>query len=305
MSTSTVEKRPEREPGTVGRDGGAGPGRSVVVTGASSGIGEASAIHLEELGFHVFAGVRKQADGDQLRSKSNGNVTPVSIDVTDEDSIRLVAAQVEEAVGERGLAGLVNNAGVAISGPLEFIPIDELRQQLEINLVGQVAVTQAFLPMLRTARGRIVNVSSIGGRIALPFAGPYAASKFGIEAISDSLRRELRPWGIEVSVIEPGSVATRIWDKGTAKARELTEKLPPQGRELYGGTIARMQEIVAETAARGMPAEEVAKVVAHALTASKPKTRYLVGRDAKMRARVASLVSDRVFDRLVARTLGT
>jgi NAD(P)-dependent dehydrogenase (short-subunit alcohol dehydrogenase family) len=278
--------------------------RTVVVTGASSGIGEACALHLEKLGFHVFAGVRKEADGERLRSESAGNVTPLSIDVTDHDSIRTAASQVTETVGERGLAGLVNNAGVAISGPLEFIPIEELRRQLEVNLVGQVAVTQAVLALLRKGRGRIVNVSSIGGRIALPFAGPYAASKFGIEAVSDSLRRELRPWGIEVSVIEPGSVATRIWEKGTATARELSEKLPPEGWELYGGAIAKMQKVAAETAARGIPPEEVARDVAHALTSSKPKTRYLVGRDAKMRARVAKFAPDRVFDRLVARALG-
>jgi NAD(P)-dependent dehydrogenase (short-subunit alcohol dehydrogenase family) len=277
--------------------------RTVVVTGASSGIGEASTLHLERLGFHVFAGVRKAADGERLRSESAGNVTPISIDVTDQESIRTAAARVAEAVGERGLAGLVNNAGVAISGPLEYIPIEELRRQLEVNLVGQVAVTQAFLALLRKGSGRVVNVSSIGGRIALPFAGPYAASKFGIEAISDSLRRELRPWGIEVSVIEPGSVATKIWEKGTAKARELTEKLSPEGQELYGGAIAKVQKLAAETAARGIPPEEVAKDVAHALTAAKPKTRYLVGRDAKMRARVSGLVSDRTFDRLVARAL--
>lgn len=277
--------------------------RTVVVTGASSGIGEACALHLQGLGFQVFAGVRKETDGERLRDASAGNVMPLSIDVTDQESIRTAAARVAEAVGDRGLAGLVNNAGVAISGPLEFIPIDELRRQLEVNLVGQVAVTQAFLALLRKARGRVVNVSSIGGRIALPFAGPYAASKFAIEAVSDSLRRELRPWGIEVSVIEPGSVATKIWEKGTAKARELTENLPPEGQELYGGAIENVQRLAAETAARGIPPEEVAKNVAHALTSPKPKTRYLVGRDAKMRARVAGLVSDRTFDRLVARAL--
>jgi NAD(P)-dependent dehydrogenase (short-subunit alcohol dehydrogenase family) len=277
---------------------------AVVITGASSGIGEASALRLEKLGFDVFAGVRKEADGERLRSESAGNVEPLSIDVTDQDSIRAAATQVTAAVGEQGLAGLVNNAGVAISGPLEFIPIEELRRQLEINLVGQVAVTQAFLALLRKGRGRVVNVSSIGGRIALPFAGPYAASKFGIEAVSDSLRRELRPWDIEVSVIEPGSVATKIWEKGTATAREMSDKLPPEGWELYGGAIAQMQKLAAETAARGIPPDEVAEKVAHALTASKPKTRYLIGRDAKMRARIAGLVPDRVFDRLIARAMG-
>src|SRR5919109_175319 len=303
MSASTVEAGRE----TTERADARGRDRQrqgVVVTGASSGIGEASVLYLEQLGFQVFAGVRNEADAERLRSESTGNVTPISIDVTDQDSIRAAASQVTDAVGEDGLAGLVNNAGVAISGPLEFIPIDELRRQLEINLIGQVAVTQAFVALLRKRRGRIVNVSSIGGRIALPFAGPYAASKFGIEAISDSLRRELRPWGIEVSVIEPGSVATRIWEKGTAKARELSEDLPAEGRELYGGAIALMQKAAADTAARGIPPEEVAKDVAHALTSGKPKTRYLVGRDAKMRARVAKFAPDRVFDQMVARALG-
>ena len=198
----------------------------------------------------------------------------------------------------------MNNAGVAISGPLEFIPIEELRRQLEINLVGQVAVTQAFLASLRKGRGRVVNISSIGGRVALPFVGPYAASKFGIEAVSDSLRRELRPWGIEVSVIEPGSVATPIWEKGTAKANELTEKLPPEGQELYGEGDRSDAEDRRRDRGRGIPPEDVAKDVAHALTASKPKTRYLVGRDAKMRARIAKVVPDRVFDRLIARAMG-
>jgi NAD(P)-dependent dehydrogenase (short-subunit alcohol dehydrogenase family) len=300
MSVSTVEEA--RSTDTSGSPGGSG--RGVMVTGASSGIGKACAFHLERLGFHVFAGVRKEADGERLRAESTGNLTPVSIDVTDEESIRRAASEVEGAVGAKGLAGLVNNAGVAISGPLEFIPIEELRRQLEINLVGQVAVTQAFLSSLRKGRGRVINISSIGGRVALPFVGPYAASKFGIEAVSDSLRRELRPWGIEVSVIEPGSVATPIWEKGTAKANELTENLPPEGRELYGGAIAAMQKAVAETAARGIPPQDVAKDVAHALTAAKPKTRYLVGRDAKMRARIAKVMPDRVFDRMIARAMG-
>ena len=249
--------------------------------------------------------MRKEADGERLRSASGGNVTPLQIDVTDQDSIRAAAAQVTEAVGEQGLAGLVNNAGVAISGPLEFIPIEELRRQLEVNLVGQVAVTQA---VSRAPAQRDGDASSTSARSAAASRcrspGPYAASKFGIEAVSDSLRRELRPWGIEVSVIEPGSVATPIWEKGTATANELSEKLPPEALELYGGAIAKMQKLAAETAARGIPPEDVAKDVAHALTASKPKTRYLVGRDAKMRARIAGLVPDRVFDRLIARAMG-
>jgi NAD(P)-dependent dehydrogenase (short-subunit alcohol dehydrogenase family) len=275
----------------------------VVITGASSGIGRATALHLARLGFTVFAGVRKQADGERLRGESDGRLTPVSFDVTDHGSIERAAAQIGEAAGEAGLDGLVNNAGVAISAPLEFVPIEELRRQLEVNLVGQVAVTQKFLPLLRKGGGRVVNVSSIGGRVALPFVGPYAASKFGLEAVSDSLRRELRPWGIEVSVIEPGSVATPIWEKGAATGDQLAQALPPEGRALYGEAIASMRRLAAETASRGIAPEQVAKTVAHALTAAKPRTRYLVGRDAKMRARIAKLIPDRLFDRLIARAM--
>jgi NAD(P)-dependent dehydrogenase (short-subunit alcohol dehydrogenase family) len=284
-----------------GRSGG---GRAVVVTGASSGIGRACVAQLERLGFHVFAGVRKEADGQRLREESGGSVTPISVEVTDEASIRSAAAEVDAAVGDQGLAGLVNNAGVAISAPLEFIPIDELRKQLDVNLIGQVAVTQAFLPLLRKGSGRIVNVSSIGGRVALPFVGPYAASKFGVEAISDSLRRELRPWGIDVAVIEPGSVATPIWEKGTATANELTERLPAEAQTLYGTAIDALRKATAETAARGIAPEVVAESVVHALTSSKPKTRYLVGRDAKVRARIAKVVPDRMLDRMIARAMG-
>jgi NAD(P)-dependent dehydrogenase (short-subunit alcohol dehydrogenase family) len=181
---------------------------AVVVTGASSGIGEACARRLAGLGFQVFAGVRKAEDGDRLASEIPG-VTPLRIDVVDAESIAAAARTVEETAAGRGLAGLVNNAGVAVPAPIEHQPIDDFRRQIEVNLIGQVAVTQAFLPQLRAARGRIVNVSSIGGKVAVPLLGAYAASKFGLEGFSDTLRRELRPWGIEVSVIEPGTIAHR------------------------------------------------------------------------------------------------
>src|SRR5688500_3137446 len=187
------------------------PGRgAVVITGASTGIGHACALDLDSHGCHVFAGVRREEDAERLRSE-RAFIEPVRIDVTDADSIASARDRVGEAVGAAGLAGLVNNAGIAVPGPLEHLPIDELRRQLEVNLVGQVAVTQAFIPMLRTSRGRIVNIGSIGGRVALPMLGPYAASKHAIEGVSDSLRRELPPWGIEVSVVRPGPIATEIW----------------------------------------------------------------------------------------------
>lgn len=270
---------------------------SVLVTGASSGIGEATALHLRSLGFQVSAGVRKEEDAERLREQG---LEPVRLDVTSQDSI----SAAREDVGERPLTGLVNNAGVAISGPLEFIPIDELRRQLEINLVGQVAVTQAFLPALRAARGRIVNMSSIGGRVALPLMGPYNASKFALEAVSDSLRRELRGQGIEVSVVEPGGVKTPIWAKGNAAANSVLEGMPPEVEERYG----RMMEALRRESRkieeeRGLPPEAVAEAVGHALTAKRPRTRYLVGRDAKSRAPLAKLLPDRAFDALIGRAL--
>ena len=273
----------------------------VVVTGASTGIGEATALHLRELGFEVFASVRKDEDAERLES---AGLSPLKLDVTDESSIRKARDQVEEAVGSRRLAGLVNNAGIAVSAPLEFVPIDEFRRQLEVNLIGQLAVTQAFLALLRRSYGRIVNVSSIGGRVALPLVGPYAASKFALEAVSDSLRRELRHLGVEVSVVEPGGVKTPIWQRGTAAAEKMREQMPPAADALYGELVEAVRaETVKIERDRGMPPQAVAEVIGHALTASKPKTRYLVGRDAKLRAALAKRLPDRTMDALIGRAL--
>ena len=270
---------------------------SCLITGASTGIGETCAKHLSSLGFQVFASVRKPEDAERLRS---AGLEPLTIDVTDQESIRSAAAQ----LGDAPLAGLVNNAGVAVAGPLEFIPIDEFRRQLDVNVVGQVAVTQAFLPALRKARGRIVNMGSIGGRVALPLLSPYAASKFALEGITDALRRELRQWGIHVSIVEPGAIATPIWDKSREANEELAKDAPPEAEQLYGKLIERIRAESATLGQTGLPPIEVAKAVEHALTASRPKTRYLVGREAKARAAAAALLPDRAFDALVARTLG-
>jgi NAD(P)-dependent dehydrogenase (short-subunit alcohol dehydrogenase family) len=278
--------------------------RAVVVTGASTGIGRATALHLDARGWLVFAGVRKDSDAKSLREAASERLEPLIADVTDEASIAAAARRVEEATGADGLGGLVNNAGVVLAGPFEALPIEELRRQLEVNLIGQVAVTQAMLPALRRATGRIVFLSSIGGRIALPFNGPYHASKFGIEAVADSLRQELQPWRIEVSVVEPGSIATPIWEKGASEGGRILEGMTPESRELYGERIAKFQERALATGRAGIAPERVAEVIAHALTAKRPRTRYLVGRDAKINARVRRLLPDRVFDRLVARQLG-
>jgi NAD(P)-dependent dehydrogenase (short-subunit alcohol dehydrogenase family) len=269
---------------------------TVIVTGASSGIGEAAVIRLAQLGFDVLAGVRKQEDAERLRARG---ATPLMIDVAESESIAAARAE----LGDRPLAGLVNNAGIAVSGPLEHLPIDNLRHQIEVNLIGQLAVTQAFLPALRAARGRIVNVSSIGGRMALPLAGPYAASKFGLEGASDSLRRELQG-AVDVILVEPGGVKTPIWGKGLSAADELVAQMPPEAERDYGNLIAAMRREVAKIESEtGLEPGEVAEVIATALTARRPRARYLVGREAKLRAVLSQVLPDRVMDRLVWRSL--
>jgi NAD(P)-dependent dehydrogenase (short-subunit alcohol dehydrogenase family) len=274
------------------------PSGTVLVTGASTGIGEATVMHLRELGFSPIAAVRKDEDAERLE---DSGLRTTRIDVTDADQI----AAAREALGDEPLAGLVNNAGIAVAAPLEFLPIDRLRQQLEINLIGQAAVMQAFLPALRRGGGRIVNVSSIGGRVGLPLVGAYNASKFGLEGLSDSLRRELRPQGVDVILIEPGGVKTPIWKKGEELADEMLEDVPPEAERLYGRLIAAVrtgtQRIARET---GIEPSEVAEVIGRALTSSRPRARYLVGNDAKQRAVVAKLLPARVMDRLISRALG-
>jgi NAD(P)-dependent dehydrogenase (short-subunit alcohol dehydrogenase family) len=270
----------------------------VLVTGASTGIGEATALHLRELGFDPVAGVRRDEDAERLGGQG---LRTVRLDVTDEAQI----AAASEGIGDGALAGLVNNAGVAVAAPLEFVPLDQLRRQLEVNLIGQVAVTQAFLPALRRAGGRIVNVSSIGGRVALPLLAPYSASKFALEGVSDSLRRELRAQGLDVILIEPGGVKTPIWGKGNELAAELSGQMPPEGDRLYGRLIANVRKETAKIEKeRGLPPRAVAEVIGKALTADRPRTRYVVGNDARVRAQLARLLPDRVMDRLIGRALG-
>src|SRR5215210_526505 len=274
------------------------PSGTVLVTGASTGIGEATVLHLGSLGFDPVGAVRKDEDAERLEARG---VRTVRIDVTDADQI----AAARDELGDIALAGLVNNAGIAVAAPLEFLPIDRLRQQLEINLIGQAAVTQAFLPALRRARGRIVNVSSIGGRVGLPLVGAYNASKFGLEGLSDSLRRELRPHGVDVILIEPGGVKTPIWNKAEQLADQMLEDVPPEAERLYGGQIAAVRKNTKRIATdSGIEPREVAEVIGTALTASRPRARYLVGNDAKVRAVMARVLPDRVMDRLIGRALG-
>jgi NAD(P)-dependent dehydrogenase (short-subunit alcohol dehydrogenase family) len=276
---------------------------AVIVTGSSTGIGRACALELDRRGFAVFAGVRKEADAEALRAAGSDRLRPLIIDVTEPEQIAAAAGVVAEA-SPAGLAGLVNNAGVGVGGPLELIPIDDFRRQIEVNLIGQIAVTQAFLPALRRARGRVVFLSSIGGLNANPYMSPYHASKFGIEAVGDSLRQEMRQFGVEVSLVEPGSVATPIWAKGKESADAIQDRLTPEDERLYGDKVARMGKVLEKVGARGAPPEKVADAVARALTDKRPKTRYLVGGDARMTLLMRRVLPDRIRDRIVARAAG-
>ena len=214
----------------------------IVITGASTGIGRACALDLDRRGYRVFAGVRRQQDGDDLRAEASSRLTPIMLDVTDRAQIAQAADQVREQAAGRGIHGLINNAGIVVPGPLEIMPLDLFEQQLQVNVVGLVAVSQAFLPALRTARGRIVNISSDNGRTTWPYLGAYCASKHAIEALSDSLRMELLPWRIPVIVVEPGSIVTPIWEKSTALGQKLRENLTARGQELYGEAFQRLEK---------------------------------------------------------------
>jgi NAD(P)-dependent dehydrogenase (short-subunit alcohol dehydrogenase family) len=288
----------------IGADVSLASVKSVLITGASTGIGRASALRMDVEGWHVFASVRKEEDAAGLREVASERLVPLILDVTDAGQIAAAAAQIADAVGASGLDGLVNNAGIAVMSPLETIPLDDLRKQLEVNLISQVAVTQAMLPLIRTARGRIVFLSSIGGRMAMPFGAPYHASKYGIEAVADCLRQELRPWRIDVAAIEPGSIATPIWERGEKRADAAAERAPAAQEALYGNQMERFRGAVRRTAERGIPPEKVANAVQHALSASRPRTRYLVGADARGQALLKRLVPDRLMDRIVARAMG-
>jgi len=278
--------------------------RAVVITGASTGIGRACAIHLDALGYRVFAGVRSQADAERIGREGSGRLTPILLDVTDVGAIVSAAKEIGAAVGDAGLAGLVNNAGIVVSSPIEYVPLDDLRRQFEVNVIGAVAVTQAFLPLLRRARGRIVNIGSIGGRNALPFVGPYAASKSALAAITESLRRELRGSGIEVSLIEPGAVATPIWEKSDAAAMERMTKFPPEVATLYGPAMLKVQAAAKKVRAGAVPPEMVAKAVEDALTSPRPRARTLIGTEAKVQALLRWLLPDRLLDAFFAKFLG-
>jgi NAD(P)-dependent dehydrogenase (short-subunit alcohol dehydrogenase family) len=265
--------------------------RLALVTGASTGIGRATAVHLAGRGFDVLAGVRDPADAP-------AGTEALRLDVTSEVD---VAAAAERVGGE--LHALVNNAGIAVAGPVEVVPVEEWRRVLEVNLLGQIAVTRALLPTMLGARGRIVNMSSIGGRVASPLFGPYSASKFGLEAVTDALRREVKPLGVRVVSIEPGGIRTPIWEKGMSDARTIMGSMTPEQERRYAGVIAAVTKAVERIAREGLAPEAVAEVVGEAIESPRTRARYVVGREAKIQAVAARLLPDRVFDLLVKKAL--
>jgi len=279
------------------------PRASVVVTGASTGIGHATARELAARGFHVFGSVRRPGDAAQLHDELGGNFTPLYCDVTDAEAVAAAARQVSDRLHGQALAGLVNNAGIAVTGPLLEVSIADLRRQLEVNLIAQMLVTQAFAPLLGSdparaeGKGRIVMVTSTGGRRAFPFMGPYAASKFALEGLSESLRRELMLFGIAVIIVAPGPTATPIWDK--AEAVDLS----PFARSPFAPALAKFRELMLTQGRKGLPPARIASVIADALTAKRPRVRYTVTPTPLLNLALTNLPK-RLIDRMVARTLG-
>ncbi len=279
--------------------------KSIVITGASSGIGNYCAHHFDQLGFRVFATVRNASDAEKLKEEASNRLIPVMCDVTDAAMIEDMRRRIEIETEESGLAGLVNNAGIVCIAPVEIVPIDAFRKQLEVNVVGTVAVTQTLLPLLRLGNGRVVNMSSTSGRMAWPMFGLYAASKFAVEALSDALRMELAPWGIHVSAIEPGSTATGIWSRSFAYRDQLLDTVPESSVGLYRQFIQSACDMAAGAGKQGISPAYVARAVEHALTSRRPKARYLVGMDARFVDYVFRPLPDRVRDWVVFRLLKT
>jgi NAD(P)-dependent dehydrogenase (short-subunit alcohol dehydrogenase family) len=287
---------------------------TALITGASTGIGKATALRLARSGWSVLAGVRNPAAGEALLAEAGnpaatgavdgagGRLTPVQLDITDAAQIAAAAELVAQRTGTSGLDALVNNAGIAVGGPLEMLPLTELRELMDVNFFGQVAVTQALIPALREARGRIVLLSSIGGLVTTPYMSPYHASKYALEAVGNSLRVELGRSHVQVALIEPGSVATPIWDKGN----ELIDgvEVPEELRPYYGHVPKAMEKTLKDTAKRGVPPERVAQTIERALTARRMRARYLVGLDAHAMLWLSRLLPDLVFDRLLRRATG-
>jgi NAD(P)-dependent dehydrogenase (short-subunit alcohol dehydrogenase family) len=277
---------------------------AVLITGTSTGIGRATALHLDRLGYHVFATVRKDEDGERLCEEASARLIPLLMDVTDQESIEHTRYTVERALGERGLSGLVNKAGIGISGPLEFFPLEWMRRLYEVNLFGQLAVTQAFLPMLRQACGRIVNISSTATLVVAPFHGPYTSPKLALNGLTNALRLELKPHGVQVCLVICGSVNTLIWERGGQLSQQAAQSFPPQVKELYGPQYSRLVEFFTDMGDNGVTPEVAAQQIARALTARRPRNTYFIGPDAHLFNILDKLLYGKLRDWAILRVIG-
>jgi NAD(P)-dependent dehydrogenase (short-subunit alcohol dehydrogenase family) len=278
--------------------------RTALITGTSTGIGRATALQLDQLGYQVFATIRKEQDARSLQSQASERLIPLMLDVTDQVSIAQAMEVVSKAVGDAGLDGLVNNAAIGFTSPLEFVPLEELRWLFEVNFFGQLAIIQKFLPLLRQAHGRIVNVSSTASCLVAPFHGPYSASKLALNGLSDALRLEVRPLGVKVSVIIYGSVKTPIWDTGGDLSKQVVQDYPPQAWDLYGANYRGLVDFFRAMGKSGISPEKAANAILQALTDKHPKTRYYVGRDADLFNLYDKLVPGRLKDWIIMRSIG-
>ena len=277
---------------------------NLLITGASSGIGFACATLLDQRGFKVFAGVRKLADGEKLKASASQHLTPVLLDVTQPYTIEKAFEFIKDEVGEAGLSGLVNNAGIGIASPVEFFPMSDLRRLFDVNVFGQISVIQTFLPLLRQAKGRIINIGSIGDRITMPFGGALCASKSAFASFTEAMRLELASSGIKVCLIEPASISTPAVDKVKVGNEKRIEGLSTEGARLYASKFRSFTERAIEREKNGSQPEVVARVVFEALTSKQPKTRYLVGKDSTALAALARWMPDRMLDKIRLRIFG-
>ena len=273
----------------------------VVVTGTSSGIGRATAQRLAADGFHVLAGVRRLEDGAKLVGRS---IEPVIVDITDADALRALADRVANDKDRRPLRAVVNNAGIAVNAPVETAPLDEWRRQLEVTVIGQIAVTQALMPALLANGGRVVTIGSLGGKVAMPGFGPYSAAKFAMEAVNDTLRREMEPFGLKVIMVTPGAVSTGMTEQGLATIDRLARLMTPEQHGRHDRLIDAVKTQVKAFARDGVPPEQAAAVVSRAVNDRRPRIRYTVGRDAALLARMVRFIPDGFLDRALRRQIG-
>jgi len=279
--------------------------KNLFISGCSTGIGRACALHFAKNEYCVYAGVRKASDAESLKAADNtGNLEPVILDVTNESQLSDLKAYLSQKIGDVGLVGIINNAAIARGGPLEYVVPQVVRDMFNVNVMGPLLITQTLLPLVRTANGRIVNIGSIGGKIANPMAGGYSITKFGLEAFNDSLRQELAPQGIHVSLIEPGPIDTPTLQSSDQQIQEVLDSLTDEGKERYGNSIAQIRVYLQAVQNKSLPPQVVVDAAEHALESERPKTRYLVTKEAKIGNFLRWMLSDRALDMILKKTLG-